>query len=220
MYTDKLYDEGLRGAIEDSIGIVDDILGELAHLARAKLDNGKGCIGITINPLDGTRQLTKLVEDKPSCTCTCKSNSLKFKDILDDIDSVIFNDPATIVTFKDGTKVCVKACEKDTFTKEAGLMYALVKRLYANDIDDNGYLRSRGLGEKIGKVIEGAYDQKKADADKRAKLREKAKRKAEAKAKAQLANEVSEKAAKEACEQVYCEDCGKKTNNEATPSKE
>ena len=202
MYTDKLYDEGLRGAIEDSIGIVDDILGELAHLARAKLDNGKGCIGITINPLDGTRQLTKLVEDKPSCTCTCKSNSLKFKDIVDDIDSVIFNDPATIVTFKDGSKVCVKACEKDTFSKEAGLMYAIVKRLYANDIDENGYLKSTGLGADINRIINDAFDQKKAEADKRAKLRAKAKAK-EAKAKEQLANEVSEKAAKESCEQVY-----------------
>ena len=211
-----MYSKNLKMAM----GLVDDIFNELAHFAKEEMDNGKGCIGITINPLDGTRQLTKLVEDKPACTCTCKSNSLKFKDIVDDIDNVIFNDPATIVTFKDGTKVCVKACEKDTFTKEAGLMYALVKRLYANDIDDNGYLRSKGLGEKIGKVIEGAYDQKKAEADKRAKLREKAKRKEAAKAKAQLANEVSEQAAKEACEQVYCEDCCKKTDNEATPSKE
>lgn len=195
------------------MGLFDDLMDELAHVARQKLDNGKGCIGISINPLDGTRQLTKLVEDKPSCTCTCKSNSLKFKDILDDIDSVIFNDPATIVTFKDGTKVCVKACENDTFTKEAGLMYALVKRLYANDIDDNGYLRSRGLGEKIGKVIEGAYDQKKAEADKRAKQREKAKRKEAAKAKEKLANEVSEQAAKEACEQICGGQCCKDTNS-------
>jgi hypothetical protein len=81
-------------------------------------------------------------------------------------------------------------------------MYALVKRLYANDIDDNGYLRSKGLGEKINKVIEGAFDQKKAEADKRAKLRAKAKAK-EAKAKEKLANEVSEQAAKEAVEEIY-----------------
>ena len=134
---------------------------------------------------------------------------------MDDIDSVIFNDPATIVTFKDGSKVCVKACEKDTFTKEAGLMYALVKRLYANDIDDNGYLKSRGLGEKINKVIEGAYDQKKSEANKRAKLRAKAKAK-EAKAKEdaknKLANEVSEQAAKEACEQICGGQCCKDAN--------
>lgn len=195
------------------MGLFDDLMDELAHVARQKLDNGKGYVGFTISPLDGSRQLTKVIEDKPhTCTCTCKSNSLKFKDILDDIDSVIFNDPATIVTFKDGTKVCVKACENDTFTKEAGLMYALVKRLYANDIDDNGYLKSRGLGEKINKVIEGAYDQKKSEADKRAKLRAKAKRKEANKAKDKLANEVSEQAAKEACEQICGGQCCKDAN--------
>lgn len=188
--------------LEMAVGLVDDIFNELAHFAKETMDNGKGYVGFTISPLDGSRQLTKVIENKPSCTCTCKSNSLRFKDIMDDIDSVIFNDPATIVTFKDGSKVCVKACEKDTFTKEAGLMYALVKRLYANDIDDNGYLRSKGLGEKINKVIEGAFDQKKAEADKRAKLRAKAKAK-EAKAKEKLANEVSEQAAKEAVEEIY-----------------
>ena len=199
----EMYSKNLKMAM----GLVDDIFNELAHFARSNMDNGKGCVGFTISPIDGSRQLTKVIENKPSCTCTCKSNSLRFKDIVDDIDNVIFNDPATIVTFKDGSKVCVKACEKDTFTKEAGLMYALVKRLYANDIDDNGYLRSRGLGEKISKLIEGAFDQKKAEADKRAKLRAKAKakeaKKAELDTKEQLANEVSEQAAKEAVEEIY-----------------
>lgn len=185
-----------------ALGLFDEILDEVAKAARSS----DGRAGFSISPLDGSRQAVKVIERKPACSCggscSCKSKTLNFKDILDDIESVIFNDPATIVTFKDGTKVCVKACEKDTFTKEAGLMYALVKRLYANDIDENGYLRSRGLGEKIGKVIEGAYDQKKAEADKRAKLRAKAKAK-EAKAKENLANEVSEQAAKEAVESVY-----------------
>ena len=189
--------------LEMAMGLFDEILDELARAARTKMDNGKGCVGVSINPIDGSRQLTEMIENKPTCSCSCKSsNSMMFKDIIDDIDSVIFNDPATIVTFKDGSKVCVKACEKDTFSKEAGLMYAIVKRLYANDIDENGYLKSTGLGADINRIINDAFDQKKAEADKRAKLRAKAKAK-EAKAKEQLANEVSEKAAKEACEQVY-----------------
>lgn len=179
--------------LEMAIGLVDDIFDELAKLANANKENGKGYVGFSVSPIDGTRQLARVVDNKPCC---CKSsNSLKFKDIVDDIDSVIFNEPATIVTFKDGTKVCVKACEKDTFTKEAGLMYALVKRLYANDIDGNGYLKSTGLGEKINKVIEGAFDQKKAEAEKRAKLREKAKRKEAAKKEAEKKEtETDEKA--------------------------
>ena len=160
-----------------AMGRFDDILDDIARAARTNANGGH--VGFSISPIDGKPQIVKIGSSKP-CTCTCKSHGLKFKDILDDIDQVIFNDPATIVTFKDGSKVCVKACKNDTFTKEAGLMYALVKRLYANDIDDNGYLKSKGLGEKINKVIERAFDQKRAEADKRAKQREKAKRKAEA----------------------------------------
>lgn len=194
MYTEKTYADEL-------IGLVDGIFNEAVQLVK-NLDGNNGCVAVSVNPIDGKSQLAKLVESEPTCTCSCKSNGLKFKNIIDDIDSVIFNDPATIVTFKDGSKVCVKACEKDTFTKEAGLMYAIVKRLYANDIDENGYLKSTGLGSDINKVIENAFDQKKAEADKRAKLRAKTKAK-EAKAKENLANEVSEKAAQEAVEEIY-----------------
>ena len=114
------------------------------------------------------------------CTCSCDKDDNALKDydygtsnILDDIKQVIFNDPATIVTFSDGTKVCVKANENDKFSKEVDLMYALVKRLYANDVDENGYLKSTGLGEKINKIIKNAVDQKKIEADKKKKLAEK-----------------------------------------------
>ena len=138
------------------------------------------------------------------CTTT-KNRRPAFKDILDDVQHVIFNDPATIVTFSDGTKVCVKACEKDTFNKEVGLMYALIKRLYANDVDENGYLKSKGLGEKIGKVLDKAVDQKKLEAERRRIRKEKkAKKEAEEAAKkAQEANEAGEKAAQEAVNKVY-----------------
>ena len=105
----------------------------------------------------------------------------KCSNLLDDIEQIIFNDPATIVTFKDGTKVCVKACKTDKFSKETGLIYALVKRLYANDTDENGYLKSRGLGEKISKLVEGAIDQKKIEAERKAKRDAKKAKKSEEK---------------------------------------
>ena len=147
----------------------------------------------------------------PPRTCEAKVLSRgrpKFDDILEDVQQVIFNDPATIVTFSDGSKVCVKACAKDTFNKETGLIYALVKRLYANDIEEKtGYLRSSGLGEKIAKIIKNATDQKDAERQRRRKMK-KAKKNAAKKAdeeKAKLANEVSEQAAKEAVEQIYDE---------------
>lgn len=139
-------------------------------------------------------------KELPSKKCECKkSDTIRLDDILDDVKHIIYNDPATIVTFSDGSKVCVKACEKDSFSKEAGLMYAIVKRLYANSIDKNGYVRTKGLGEKINKLIEKATDQKEVERKRRAKRKAK-------EAKANLANEVSEKAAKEACDQIYKQD--------------
>ena len=130
--------------------------------------------------------ITIKYDNSTPCTCSCNKNdnapnndddSDNTSDILDDIKQVIFNDPATIVTFSDGTKVCVKANENDKFSKEVGLMYALVKRLYANDVDENGYLKSTGLGEKINKIIKNAVDQKKIAADKKKKLAEKKQKK-------------------------------------------
>ena len=130
--------------------------------------------------------ITIKYDNSTPCTCSCNKNdnasnndddSDNTSDILDDIKQVIFNAPATIVTFSDGTKVCVKANENDKFSKEVGLMYALVKRLYANDVDENGYLKSTGLGEKINKIIKNAVDQKKIASDKKKKLAEKKQKK-------------------------------------------
>ena len=117
-----------------------------------------------------------------SCCCGGKTKpDMKFKDILNDVKSVIFNDPATIVTFSDGSKVCVKACSKDTFNKETGLIYAIIKRLYANEIEKStGYLRSSGLGEKIAKIVNNAVDQKEMERERRRKEKRAKKEKAKA----------------------------------------
>lgn len=187
-----MYTENINAAM----GLFDEIFDELARIARTKMDGkGNGCTCVTIDPLDNKSQIAKLVESRPVGYAK-KVVGLKFKDILDDIDQVIFNEPATIVTFKDGSKVCVKASEHDTFCKEIGLVYAIIKRLYANDVDENGYLRSKGLGDRINQIVENGFDQKKQERERRAKL----KAKAERKAKAKLADEVSEQAAKEAVE--------------------
>lgn len=49
------------------------------------------------------------------------------------ITNVIFNDPATIVFWSDGTKTVVKCCKDDTFDKEKGLAMAILKKLSWND---------------------------------------------------------------------------------------
>lgn len=128
-----------------------------------------------------------------SCTCVGRAKpNVKFKDILYDVESVIFNEPATIVTFSDGSKVCVKACSKDTFNKETGLIYAIIKRLYANEMEKKtGYLRASGLGEKITKILGKAIDQKEKERERRRKQKEKLAKKE--KAEAEKANVESEK---------------------------
>lgn len=49
------------------------------------------------------------------------------------IKKVIFNDPATIVYWTDGTKTVVKCCENDAFNKETGLAMAFMKKKLGND---------------------------------------------------------------------------------------
>lgn len=59
---------------------------------------------------------------------------------------VIFNNPATVVFWNDGTKTVVKCSEHDTFTKEGGFAAALAKKMY----------KTGG----IKKILKGAVDQK------------------------------------------------------------
>lgn len=48
------------------------------------------------------------------------------------ITKVIFNDPATIVLWEDGTKTVVKAQNGESFDKEKGLTMAITKKALGN----------------------------------------------------------------------------------------
>ena len=48
------------------------------------------------------------------------------------IEKVIFNNPATIVFWEDGTKTVVKRQKGDRWNKEKGLAMAIAKKLYGN----------------------------------------------------------------------------------------
>lgn len=170
-----------------------EVLEELNKISRAKA-KGDG--------LNVWSSKNETIFSEPKYIIKSASTTDMFNNILDDIDHIIYNDPATIVTFKDGSKVCVKASKGDTFNKETGLIYAIIKRLYANDIDESGYFKSKGLGEKINNLVKNAVDQKEIERQRRAKMKAK-KAKKEAEAKAKEANEAGEKAAKDAVDQVY-----------------
>ena len=50
-------------------------------------------------------------------------------------ERIIFNDPATIVIWADGTRTVVKACKEDKFDKGVGLKTALLQRVFGKNID-------------------------------------------------------------------------------------
>ena len=76
--------------------------------------------------------------DEPSIICLLKdrvrpnlSYGLPHYNLLTEITNVIFNDPATIVFWNDGTKTVVKA-EGEPFDPEKGLAMAIAKKALGN----------------------------------------------------------------------------------------
>ena len=53
-------------------------------------------------------------------------------DIPGMIDRVIFNDPATIIIWKDGSKTVVKRSDDDVWDPEKGFCMAVIKKLYGH----------------------------------------------------------------------------------------
>lgn len=52
---------------------------------------------------------------------------------MEQITKVIFNDPATIVFWSDGTKTVVKCSEDDEYNMETGLTMAVCKKLCGHE---------------------------------------------------------------------------------------
>lgn len=57
------------------------------------------------------------------------------------IEKVIFNDPATIVIWKDGTKTVVKCGEGDVFDPEKGLALCFMKKVLGNKGNFNNIIK-------------------------------------------------------------------------------
>lgn len=58
-----------------------------------------------------------------------------------EIDRVIFNNPATIVLWRDGTKTVVKCQEGDVYSKETGLALCIAKKALGNKGNFNDIFR-------------------------------------------------------------------------------
>lgn len=57
---------------------------------------------------------------------------MKIRKTVPEIKDVIFNEPATIVLWEDGTKTVVKAQGNEAYDPEKGLAMAICKKLYGN----------------------------------------------------------------------------------------
>ena len=53
---------------------------------------------------------------------------------IPDIKRIVFNDPATIVFWDDGTKTVVKACEGDKFERYMGFAMACMKKMFGSTV--------------------------------------------------------------------------------------
>ena len=78
----------------------------------------------TVMAIDYSRQSTERAE---------KNDIVRFGMCNVSIRKVIFNDPATIVLWSDGTKTVVKCGPDDIFDKEKGLAMAIVKKMAGSD---------------------------------------------------------------------------------------
>jgi len=85
--------------------------------------------------------LLKYCKDNNCTVMVAKQKSLKKGEdkmnINELINKVIFNDPATIVYWKDGTKTVVQCLKTDTYSKETGLAMCILKKLCGSKIKYN-----------------------------------------------------------------------------------
>ena len=74
----------------------------------------------------------RLVYEKPILHHIYANNNLFFSTNIPEVKKVIFNDPATIVYWKDGTKTVVKCQDGDVFDSEKGFAMAFLKKCWGN----------------------------------------------------------------------------------------
>lgn len=69
------------------------------------------------------------------------SSAMLLKPLSFEIEKVVFNDPATIVIWKDKTKTVVKCQEGDEFDPEKGLAMAIAKKALGNKSNFNNTIK-------------------------------------------------------------------------------
>lgn len=79
------------------------------------------------SPYEGRYRQTKIAKTKTNATLKP--------------ERAIFNDPATIVYWNDGTKTVVKCDQRDSYDKEAGLAMCFMKKMCGSSRSFNDTLK-------------------------------------------------------------------------------
>lgn len=101
-----------------------DVSAKLAAIKRQKEEKERDSFMVMPRG-SGRSYYTRMLE-----TLSYVTNSLS---VIPAIEKVIFNEPATIVFWSDGTKTVVKAQDGDKFDKEKGLVMAITKKAFGNE---------------------------------------------------------------------------------------
>ncbi len=80
-----------------------------------------------------------------------------FNSVVDFIEKVVFNDPYTIILWKDKSKTIVKVLEGDEFVPETGVAVAICKKLFGSRADFKRFVANYTPEEKE-KVSDPLYD--------------------------------------------------------------
>ena len=93
-----------------------------------------------------------------------------------EVARVTFNGDTTIVWFTDNTKTIVKCSNGDKPDRQTAVAYAILKRMFAKSIKEDGEADSTGFCNWLKKIVDKGFDQQLAE---RTEKERKAKAKAE-----------------------------------------
>jgi len=101
------------------------------------------------------------VTDNDTILTSVITSLVKRNSFMPNVERIIYNDPVIKVYFVDGTWVLLKTTQGDTFDKERGLVYALVKRMMGTPDPVTHEVKGGGYMGALHRMIDSATDQKK-----------------------------------------------------------
>lgn len=140
-----------NGILRGRVGVVRYVYGDQVSLMFDNLRNDNSSIGAFYLGFDEILPY-KEVTFETNATSKSFTATLPENPILPEIKNVIFNDPATIVLWTDGTKTVVKCQEDDLYSEEVGLALCIAKKALGNKGNFNNVFKKWIPERKIDDV--------------------------------------------------------------------